>query len=250
MWRRAGGLSSRPKRLPVYGGDPGNRRYSRLAEIDTGNASKLAETWVFDTRPTPAAHANRPAQATPLVVNGVMYVVTAHQSLVALDPETGKPIWIFAHQHVGRPPRGVAYWPGDRDNPARILFGTYDGFLLAVNAKTGKAIPGFGNEGEIDLKVGMKDHYPDVHYGLSGAPVIYKNLAITGSHTQDSPSLGSRGDARAWDVAPASRYGPSTRCRSRERTAIIPGSTTAGETAREPTPGPRRRSTPKPARST
>jgi quinoprotein glucose dehydrogenase len=185
---------------PVYGGDPGNRRYSRLAEIDTGNASKLAEAWVFDTRPTPAAHANRPAQATPLVVNGVMYVVTAHQSLVALDPETGKPIWIFTHQHVGRPPRGVAYWPGDRENPARILFGTYDGFLLAVNAKTGKAIPGFGNEGEIDLKVGMKDHYPDVHYGLSGAPVIYKNLAITGSHTQDSPSLGSRGDARAWDV--------------------------------------------------
>lgn len=124
---------------PVYGGDPGNRRYSRLAEIDTGNASKLAEAWVFDTRPTPAAHANRPAQATPLVVNGVMYVVTAHQSLVALDPESGKPIWIFTHQHVGRPPRGVAYWPGDRDNPARILFGTYDGFLLAVNAKTGKA---------------------------------------------------------------------------------------------------------------
>ena len=46
----------------------------------------------------------------------------------------------------------------------------------------------------------MKDHYPDVHYGLSGAPVIYKNLATTGSHTQDSPSLGRRGDARAWDV--------------------------------------------------
>ena len=46
----------------------------------------------------------------------------------------------------------------------------------------------------------MKDKFPEVHYGLSGAPVIYKNLAITGSHTQDSPGLGARGDARAWDV--------------------------------------------------
>jgi glucose dehydrogenase len=132
----------------------------------------------------------------------VMYLVTAYQSLVALDPETGKLIWTFNHKHVGRPPRGVAYWPGDKDNPPEILFGTADGFLLAVNAKTGKAVPGFGNEGEIDLKVGVKDKdkFPNVHYGLSGAPIIFKNLAITGAHTQDSPGLGSKGDMRAWDA--------------------------------------------------
>jgi glucose dehydrogenase len=80
------------------------------------------------------------------------------------------------------------------------LFGTGDGFLLAVDAKTGKAVSDFGKNGEVDLRVGMKEQYPKVHYGLSGAPIIYKNLAITGSHTQDSPGLGSRGDARAWDV--------------------------------------------------
>ena len=187
---------------PVYGGDLGNQHYSKLDQINTGNVTKLVQAWNYNTRPESAAGSPRPVQATPLVVNGVLYLVTAHQSLVALDPDTGKQLWSFSHKHNGRPPRGIAYWPGDADNPPRILFGTFDGFLLAVNAKTGQGIPGFGNEGEIDLKVGVKDmvRFPNNHYGLSGAPVIFKNLAIVGSHTQDSPGLGSKGDARAFDV--------------------------------------------------
>lgn len=189
-----------------YGGDPGSTRYSSLSQINTTNASKLAQAWVFDTRPDPSAPA-RPgrggqSQTTPLVVNGVMYVLTPHQTLVALDPETGKPIWVYKHSHAGRPPRGIAYWPGDKENPARILFGTFDGFLVAVDVKTGKAIPGFGKQGEIDLKAGMKDpaKYPNSHYGLSGAAMVYKNVVIVGSHTQDAPSLGPPGDARGFDV--------------------------------------------------
>ncbi len=183
----------------AYGGDAGNTRYSTLDQINTQNVTKLAPAWVYDMRP-PGAKMPRPAQATPLVVNGVLHMVTAYQSLLALEPETGQVIWTFTHKHTARPPRGIAYWPGDGGHPAEILFGTGDGFLIAVDAKTGKAVSGFGVNGEIDLKVGMKDKYPDVHYGLSGAPVIYKDLVITGSHTQDSPGLGSRGDARAWDV--------------------------------------------------
>ncbi len=185
---------------PVYGGDLGNTRYSALDQINIQNVTKLAQAWVYDTRPQGNAKTNRPAQATPLVVNGVMYLVTSYQSVVALQPETGRQIWIYKHQFGGRPPRGIAYWPGDKTNPPEILFGTWEGYLIALYAKTGKPVAGFGKDGAVDLKVGMKDKYPDVHYGLSGAPVIYKNLAITGSHTQDSPGLGSRGDARAWDV--------------------------------------------------
>jgi glucose dehydrogenase len=185
---------------PVYGGDPGNGRYSSLSQIAPKNVSTLAQAWVYDTRPDPGAKARRLAQTTPLVVNGVMYFVTAYQRLVAMDPESGKPIWTYSHQHTRRPPRGIAYWPGDRDHPPAIMFGTGDGFLIAINAKTGQPVPGFGAEGEIDLKAGMKDKYPNVHYGLSGAPVIYKNLVLTGSHTQDSPGLGSKGDVRGWDA--------------------------------------------------
>lgn len=185
---------------PAYGGDLANTRYSPLDQINIQNVTKVTQVWLYDARAQGDAKASRPAQATPLVINGVMYMVTAYQSLVALQPETGRVIWVFSHRHTARPPRGIAYWPGDASNSPEILFGTGDGFLLAVDAKTGKAVSGFGKNGEIDLKVGMKEKFPDVHYGLSGAPVIYKNLAITGSHTQDSPGLGARGDARGWDV--------------------------------------------------
>lgn len=185
-----------------YGNDPGNSRYSPLKQINTSNVTKLQQAWVFDTRPAPGAKANRQSQTTPLVIDGVMYAVTLHNTLVALDSETGKQIWVYKHNHDGRPPRGIAYWPGDKENPARIIFGTFDGFLLAVDCRTGKLIDGFGNHGEIDLKAGMKDEkkYPRSHYGLSAAPMVYKNVVITGSHTQDAPSLGPPGDARGWDT--------------------------------------------------
>ncbi len=74
---------------PAYGGDLGNTRYSALDQINSQNITNLGQAWVYDTRPRGGAKANRPAQATPLVVNDVMYLVTAYQSLVALQPETG-----------------------------------------------------------------------------------------------------------------------------------------------------------------
>ena len=202
IWAAAGAAAAPvPTDWPVYGGSLNSTRYSMLRQINTGNVSRLSQAWVFDMRQG-AGQAARPAQVTPLVVKGVMYTVTPYKSLVALDPDTGKPIWTFTHAHSGRPPRGIAYWAGDRENGPRLLFGTYDGFLLAVDAKTGKAVTSFGANGEIDLKVGMKDQqkFPNVHYGLSGAPVVYQNLVIVGSHTQDSPGLGSKGDARAFDT--------------------------------------------------
>ena len=114
------------------------------------------------------------------MVNGVLYLVTPYQSLAAVEPETGKQIWLYSHKHAGRPPRGIAYWPGDRTNPPEILCGTYDGFLMAVDAKTGKPVTSFGTNGEIDLKAGMMNDHPEEHYGLSAAPVIYKDLVMTG----------------------------------------------------------------------
>ncbi len=188
-----------------YGGtDPAgsveNRRYSTLKQIDAGNVTKLVQGWTYTARPADAKGAARASQATPLVVNGVMYLLTAYQSLVAIEPETGKIVWTYSHSHAGRPPRGIAYWPGSGGAPPEIVFGTADGFLIAVDAKTGKPVAGFGNNGEIDMKTGMMNGHPEEHYGLSAAPVIYKDLVMTGSHTIDSPGLGPRGDLRAWNV--------------------------------------------------
>jgi quinoprotein glucose dehydrogenase len=186
---------------PVYGRDPGAQRYSPLTQIKPSNVSKLIVAWTYDTKPAPGAKSKQASKTTPLVVNNVMYFTTPFQSLVAIEPETGKKLWSFDHKYNPRPSRGIAYWPGNRNSPPTIFFGTEDGLLIAVNARTGKLVPGFGKEGELDLKPGMKDHMPQAPYGLNGAPVVYKNLVITGSHLQDYGSIGGKGDVRAWDAS-------------------------------------------------
>jgi len=185
---------------PAYGRDPGARRYSPLKQINPGNVDKLVEAWTFKTKPATDTGSARGSGTTALMVNNVLYFATPYQSLVAVAPETGKTIWTFDHQHAPRTSRGLAYWPGDRNSPPTIYFGTEDGFLIGVNARTGKLVPGFAKEGELDLKPGMKDELPNAPYGLNGAPAVYKNLVFTGSHLQDYGSYGGRGDVRAWDT--------------------------------------------------
>ncbi|HEY2017482.1 MAG TPA: pyrroloquinoline quinone-dependent dehydrogenase [Bryobacteraceae bacterium] len=186
---------------PAYGRDPGAQRYSPLKQINPGNVSTLVKAWTYQTRPASDTSAKRTSNTTALMVNNVLYFATPWQSLVAVEPETGKRIWTFDHQHAARTSRGIAYWPGDRNSPPTIYFGTEDGFLIAVNARTGKLAQGFAKEGELDLKPGMKDELPNAPYGLNGAPAVYKNLVFTGSHLQDYGSYGGRGDVRAWDTS-------------------------------------------------
>jgi glucose dehydrogenase len=188
---------------PVYGHDPGAQRFSTLTQINPSNVSQLIQAWKYETRPaSETSKKARESKSTPLMVNNVVYFATPYQSLVAVEPETGKRIWTFDHQHAPRTSRGIAYWPGTRNAPPTIFFGTEDGFLIAVNARTGKLVPGFAKEGELDLKPGMKgEGLENAPYGLNGAPAIYKNLVFTGSHLQDYGSYGGRGDIRAWDAA-------------------------------------------------
>jgi len=178
---------------PVYGHDPGAARYSTLAQINPNNVSKLTQAWIYNSKPAPDAKTNWrrvESKTTPLVINGVMYFTTPFQSLVAVEPETGKKLWSFDHQYNPRSPKGIAYWAGDKSSPPTLFFGTEDGLLIAVNAKSGKTVPGFANEGELDLKPGMRDNYPSARYGLNGAPAIYKNLVITGSYSNNSSPHG------------------------------------------------------------
>src|ERR1700734_2102145 len=133
---------------PAYGRDPGAQRYSPLKQINPGNVDKLVQAWTINTKPEPAAAGRGTSSTTALMVNGMLIFATPYQSLVAVEPETGKRIWSFDHQHAARTSRGIAYWPGNRNAPPTIFFGTEDGFLIAVNARTGKLVPGFAKEGE------------------------------------------------------------------------------------------------------
>jgi len=163
---------------PAYGRDPGAQRFSPLKQITPSNVSQLVPAWTFHTNPESDIPGKKTSNTTALMVNNVLYFATPYQSLVAVDPVTGKRIWTFDHKHAVRTSRGLAYWPGNRNGPPTLYFGTEDGFLIAVNALTGKLVPGFATEGELDLKPGMKDDLPNAPYGLNGAPAVYKNLVF------------------------------------------------------------------------
>ena len=191
---------------PVYGHDPGGARYSPLKQINTANVRQLVRAWTYHTGEITGTATGRGGQravafeTTPLAVNGVLYLSTAANRVIALEPETGREIWKYDPQAKAkggpkyRAHRGVAYWPGDRQNPPRILFGTLDGKLIELSAKTGEPLL------HIDLRQDVADGYPGSVYGMTSPPAIYQDLVITGSEVQESPSLGPRGDVRAWDI--------------------------------------------------
>ncbi len=140
------------------------------------------------------------SEATPLVINGVMYLTTAYNTVVALEPETGKELWKYTVKNAQPAMRGVSYWPGDKMSPSEILFGTSDGRLICLNAKTGQPVPGFAKEGELDLRPGVADKFPGAMYTVSSTPIVFKDLVMVGAQVQEIPSLGPAGDVRAWDV--------------------------------------------------
>jgi glucose dehydrogenase len=182
---------------PEYGRDPGGSRYSPLTQINTGNIDRLDRAWTYHTGET-----GRSFEATPILVKNVLYLSTQRHNVVALNPETGAEIWKYDIKSTGNPreSRGVAYWPGDKKTPPRILFGTGDGRLIALDAKTGAPVAGFGNNGSVNLRIGVADKFPKSGYGISSPPTIYRDVVIVGPATQEGPSHGPSGDPRGYDV--------------------------------------------------
>ena len=180
---------------PAYGRDPGGIRFSPLDQINTKNVTTLERAWTYHTQ-----ERGRSFESTPILVDNVLYLSTHTQKVIALDPETGRELWRYDAKAPGRENRGVAYWPGDAQDAPRILFGTGDGRLIALSAKTGTPIPGFGDNGTLDLRAGITDRFPRAAYGVTSPPTIYRDLVIVGPSTQEGPSRGPSGDPRAFDV--------------------------------------------------
>ena len=191
---------------PSYGHNQDGQRYSPLTQIDGKNVSKLRLTWQYGVDSgavdlNPATRALTATEAVPIMAGGMLYTPTIHHSIVALEPETGQEIWKYdLNSKVGAPLRGVTYWQGDKQSPPQILAGTSDGRLIAINAKTGKLVPEFGKEGELDLRAGVTERFPDATYHMSSPGVIYRNLIITGAQGKEDDPDGPAMDVRAWDL--------------------------------------------------
>ena len=188
---------------PYYGRDPSGGRFSPLTQITPGNVGKLAVAWTYHMNPAPGAGGRvATSTTTPLVVKNVLYLGTPYGRVVALDATSGKQIWAYQLPGSDQPPfRGVSYWPGDGKLGPRIVFGSAQGRLIALDAKTGEPAKGFGTDGIVDTKTPeIMNGLPSAYYGYSSPANIYKNLAIIGSRVQEAPSKGAAGDVRAWDI--------------------------------------------------
>jgi quinoprotein glucose dehydrogenase len=202
---------------PTYHHDAGGSRFSPLKQITPANVATLQPAWTYHMRPqnsTPQPPSDAgdgppmrptrfsPSQATPLVVNGRMFLSTPYGRVVALDADNGRELWVYELPNHDQPStRGVEYWPGmDGAEPA-IFFGTRSGKLIALSAATGQPIATFGQSGSVDMKTPeVMNGQPRAPLGMSSPPLTYKNLVITGSRVQETPTHGAAGDVRAWDA--------------------------------------------------
>jgi len=193
-----------------YGGNASGSRFSSLQQINRQNVGNLKRAWTYHTGEVNRAnetdrHHIAPFETTPVVVDGMLYLSTPSNRIIALDAETGKEIWRFDPQadrteRIFFQHRGVAYWQNEKGDDRRILYGTFDGRLICLDAITGKLCQGFGTDGAINLRVGVADEFPKAEYAVTSPPAIYKDLAILGAAVPEYPSKGPSGAVRAFDI--------------------------------------------------
>jgi quinoprotein glucose dehydrogenase len=198
---------------PSYAGDKASSKYSPLAQIDSGNFRRLKAAWTWRSADEEVVKANPSLrtwvwESTPLMVGACLYVSTSLSQVAAIDAATGKTRWVYDPEtwkngtpsNNGFVHRGVAYWADGDDQ--RILYGTGDGYLVCLNARTGKPIPAFGREGRIDLTQGLGRPVDRRLYGVSSPPVICRDVVVMGSKVHDIPVSKEMppGDVRGFDV--------------------------------------------------
>ena len=178
---------------PAYGGTYSARRFSPLAQITPENVGRLERAWVYHTRDLPKERWG--AETTPLKVGDSLYLCSAKGIMISLDPVTGRERWRFDPQVSDEwipytaACRGVAYYaaPGAAANSpcaARIIEGTLDGRLIAVDARTGRLCADFGTNGQVDIKAGMGPVFPSM-VSITSPPTIVRGVAVTGHQVLD-----------------------------------------------------------------
>lgn len=194
-----------------YGHDPGGQRFSPLTEINRSNVQSLKIAWTFRTGDayTPK-RGGKPTQfeATPLYVEGTLYIGTPLGRVIALDPVTGKERWSY-DSHVDKDKdwgdnanRGVSTWK-PQNGPRRIFIATIDARLIALDAATGKLCSEFGDNGVVDLRNGLRvaPHWFSDYEGTS-PPAVIGNTIVVGSAVADNGStMQASGEVRAFDAA-------------------------------------------------
>ena len=200
---------------PYVGGDQAHTKYSALEDINLSNVGELEIAWEWDAGETPLPDA-RPGsfQATPLMIDDTLYFSTAFSRVVALDADTGSQKWIYDPRVYEDAPRGAS--PAGyhhrglafrRDGNELHLFLNSRTRLYAIDAATGRLIPGFGDNGSVLLTEGHGRDVPPETYDQTSPPVVYDDLVIVGSRVPDrvQKEYDTPGSVQAFDARTGER---------------------------------------------
>src|SRR5215470_8222201 len=175
---------------PTYGNDPGGTRYSTLTQIDRANVAQLRVAWTYRTGETGGAppYGHIAFEATPLMVDGTLFLSTPYDRVIALDPETGVERWTYdpevnrARRFAIVTSRGVSTW-------------------IDLDAAGGMPCAGFGRDGQVDLSAGIKVIDAACCYQVTSPPAVVHGLVVVGSSIGDNRSVEmERGVVRAFDA--------------------------------------------------
>ena len=196
-----------------YGGDALGQHFSSLDQINRGNVARLAPAWTYRTGELGAGFASAGQltfEATPVLAFGRLYLETATNVVIALDPESGHERWRF-DPHIDRTrryaeasARGVSAWAAsDGANGVcrrRIFTGTLDARLLSLDAETGQPCSDFGTDGQVDLTRGLRIRDTGA-YLVTSPPAVFGKVVIVGSAIGDNRAADvERGVIRAYDA--------------------------------------------------
>ena len=195
-----------------YGGNLAAHRYSPLDQINADNVGDLRIAWRwyagnFGPRP------EQRNQSTPLMINGVLYMTAGTtRNVAAIDPETGETLWTWRSPETAerfeRAPRkssgrGLSYW-SDGDGNDRLFVVTPGFQLVSLDPDTGRTIPGFGENGIVDMLRGVRGYTDHASIGNTAPALIIGDTIIVGPAHAPGGSPPSRqnakGDVRAYDV--------------------------------------------------
>jgi quinoprotein glucose dehydrogenase len=176
---------------PAYGGGPEDTRYSPLNEINRENVQNLQVAWTYDTAETGGL------ESSPIIVDGILYGITPAQKIFALGAATGKELWKFGSGIAGgQPNRGLSYWASGDD---KRIFAGITNFVYALDARTGKPIPEFGEGGRIDLRKDLGRDFESQSVVSTSPGMVYRDLIVFGARNPEVLPA-PPGDLRAYDV--------------------------------------------------
>ena len=201
---------------PTYGNDAGGTRYSPAAQINRGNVDTLTVAWTYRTaaneKPTKLIR-KAAFEATPIVIEGKLFLSTPYNRVIALDPGTGAKLWEYdpgvnlERNYSEVSSRGVSAWIDATAKAGsacrlRIFEGTLDARLIALDGETGKLCADFGANGTVDLSKNAATQTEWTGgYQVTSPPAIYRDLVIIGSSIADNWRVDTgRGIVRAFDT--------------------------------------------------